>query len=62
MIRQFFSKPDSDPDDTGRITGAKMVKCSYCDLYIPEDAAITVADRPYCSEEHSKLAKLPEQE
>lgn len=33
----------------------KMVRCEVCGLHVPEDEALSVEGRHYCSEEHRRL-------
>jgi uncharacterized protein len=32
-----------------------MVRCAHCGLHIPENEAVTMQGRYYCSKEHLKL-------
>ena len=38
---------------------ARMVKCAYCEVYVPEDTAITLPDKTYCSEAHRDADSKP---
>ena len=33
----------------------KVVRCAYCDLHVPQQEAIELNNRYYCSEEHRRL-------
>ncbi len=33
----------------------QMLRCDYCGLHVPEDEALRIAGRNYCSEEHKRL-------
>jgi uncharacterized protein len=33
----------------------QMLRCDYCGLHVPEEEALRVGGRNYCSEEHKRL-------
>lgn len=33
----------------------QMLRCDYCGLHVPEEEALRVDGRNYCSEEHKRL-------
>lgn len=37
----------------------KMVRCSYCELHIPEQQAVVDGGRTFCCQEHARLMKNP---
>jgi len=41
----------------GRETGlSRMVKCSYCSVYVPEESALGAGESWYCSRDHRDAA------
>ena len=53
LIKRFLpGKPP--PQDEPRI--AKIVRCDYCQIYIPHTSAIKHAERYYCCDEHKEAA------
>lgn len=52
LIKRFLPEKPSGQDEP-RI--AKMVRCDYCQLYIPHTSAIKHADRYYCCDEHKLM-------
>ena len=40
-----------------RVTPKNMVRCRYCGLHLPEDQALSIDGRSYCSEEHKMLGE-----
>lgn len=36
---------------------ANMVRCEYCNLFLPENEAVISGAHFYCSEEHKSLAR-----
>ncbi|MYH70079.1 MAG: hypothetical protein F4147_08275 [Gammaproteobacteria bacterium] len=53
LVKRFFPGKPPGPDEP-RI--AKMVRCDYCQIYIPHTSAIKHADRYYCCDEHRESA------
>ena len=53
LSKRFLPEKPSEQDEP-RI--AKMVRCDYCQLYIPHTSAIKHTDRYYCCDEHRKSA------
>lgn len=52
LIKRFLpGKPP--PQDEPRI--AKIVRCDYCQIYIPHTSAIKHAGRYYCCDEHKLM-------
>ena len=40
-----------------RVTPKDMVRCQYCGLHLPEDEAVRINGRSYCSEKHKILGE-----
>lgn len=38
-----------------KLSSAMMVKCSYCQLHIPESESLASGDKYFCCDEHQKL-------
>lgn len=36
--------------------GARMVRCEYCDVHVPEDEAVAVEGHTFCCDEHRRSA------
>ena len=53
LIKRFLPGKLPEPDEP-RI--AKMVRCDYCQIYIPHTSAIKHAGRYYCCKEHRESA------
>ena len=52
LIKKFMSQvPASSPK---KKTGQKMLACSVCETYIPEQDAIIKNGKIFCSQEHSE--------
>ncbi len=55
LVRRFLpGKPDT-PDEPDEPRIAKMVRCDYCRIYIPQTSAIKHAERYYCCDEHKSM-------
>ena len=39
---------------------AKMLRCAYCEVFIPEDTVIEVGNKYYCCDEHARQATREE--
>ncbi len=57
LFRRFFRKLQSNFDASqtpppGQKTMGKMVKCDYCDVYLPIEEAISKGQHYYCSTAH----------
>jgi uncharacterized protein len=52
LFRKFMSK-DSVSSANNK-TGQKMLACSVCETYIPEQDAIIKNGKIFCSKEHSE--------
>ena len=51
VARQLWLQPRKKQQRRRQLTG-KMVQCSHCGMYIPEQEALREGDRCYCSREH----------
>lgn len=53
IIRNLLKRPA----DTASSKTAKMVKCAYCNVYLPESESISAEQQFYCCEAHRNLAE-----
>ena len=53
LLKRLFPGKLSPPDEPHI---ARMVRCDYCQTYIPHTSAIKHASRYYCCDEHKKSA------
>ncbi len=49
--KEAQEKPRKEADKP-RLESSKMVKCAYCELYIPVDEALKSEEQYFCSEHH----------
>ena len=40
-----------------RVTPKDTIRCRYCGLHLPQDEALHIDGRSYCSEEHQRLGE-----
>ena len=52
LIKKFMSQVPAS--SSKKKTGQKMLACSVCETYIPEQDAITKNGKIFCSKEHSE--------
>ena len=52
LIKKFISHIPAS--SSKKKTGQKMLACSVCETYIPEQDAITKNGKIFCSKEHSE--------
>ena len=52
LIKKFMSQVPAS--STKKKTGQKMLACSVCETYIPEQDAIVKNGKIFCSQEHSE--------
>jgi len=52
LIKKFMSQVPAS--STKKKTGQKMLACSVCETYIPEQDAIVKNGKIFCSKEHSE--------
>lgn len=71
MQDKFNSTPDREEFNRANFGNAadaeKMVKCSYCEVYLPSSEAIQVSTSPeeyFCSQDHARLhaTRAPDKE
>ena len=57
LLRRLFAAPAPPPRPQARKQiNTRMVKCAHCGVYVPEDTAVKLPDKIYCSEEHRDAA------
>ncbi|MGI9228492.1 MAG: PP0621 family protein [Gammaproteobacteria bacterium] len=52
LFRQLHAKHITPPEQASKQLNARMVKCAQCGVYVPEDAAVELSGKVYCSEAH----------
>ena len=52
LIKKFMSQ--GSVSSSNNKTGQKMIACSVCETYIPEQDAIIKNGKIFCSKEHSE--------
>ena len=55
FLRRIFASSSSTRSESARLESAAMVKCSHCELHVPESEAIKSDEQYYCSAEHKML-------
>ena len=53
-IRTKLDKPPKELKKDDQPNQNKMVKCLHCGLHIPENEAIKLGDKVFCSLEHAR--------
>ena len=52
FLRRLFSVNGASAKRSGKRLRARMVKCGHCGTYVPEEDAVKVSGKTYCSEAH----------
>jgi hypothetical protein len=55
-IRREYDEEESPRQRKNMPKHQEMVRCSYCDVYVPVEEAIKSRNHYYCSKEHHKKA------
>ena len=55
LLRRILGANRPAQADAARLETSAMVKCSYCDLHVPESEAIESEGQYFCSAEHRTL-------
>jgi uncharacterized protein len=42
--------------ETEQASVQSMAKCAHCGMYLPESQAVFEAGKPYCNDEHRRIA------
>ncbi len=53
-VRNYAAQSSRLPQ---KVAPKNMVRCRYCGLHLPEDQALCIDGRSYCSEEHKLLGE-----
>ena len=52
---QAQARGTTNTDQRKPLPGGKIVKCSYCEVHLPEREAVQKEDEWFCSTEHARL-------
>jgi uncharacterized protein len=55
LVYRSLTSARRAPPKRPRALPTQMLRCDYCGLHVPEEEALRVAGRNYCSEEHKRL-------
>ncbi len=55
VLRRILAQSSSPGPASARLESSAMVKCSHCQLHVPESEAIKSDEHFFCSAEHKLL-------
>ena len=59
VVKRLWSQSRSEDKPRRQLTG-RMVQCSHCGVYLPEQEALRDRDLWYCSKEHRDAGRQAE--